>query len=58
MALPSRRSIDAARVGVIAIFLVLTAASARTQSTGVLLFTDTEQIPLKAYAEFMRARWK
>ncbi len=34
---------------------LLAAAPARAQNAGVLLFTDTEQIPLKAYAEFMRA---
>ena len=35
--------------------VVLAAAPARAQDTGVLLFTETEQIPLKTYAEFMRA---
>lgn len=34
---------------------VLAAAPARAQDTGVLLFTESEQIPLKTYAEFMRA---
>jgi hypothetical protein len=35
--------------------VIAVAAPATAQSTGVLLFTDTEQIPLKTYAEFMRA---
>ena len=50
----SRRSISfvAVFVGLIA---VLAATPARAQDTGVLLFTETEQIPLKTYAEFMRA---
>lgn len=50
----SRRSISfvVALAGVVA---VLAAAPARAQDTGVLLFTETEQIPLKTYAEFMRA---
>ena len=50
----SRRSISfvAVFVGFIAVFA---ATPARAQDTGVLLFTDTEQIPLKTYAEFMRA---
>lgn len=50
----SRRSISfvAVLVGFIAVFA---ATPARAQDTGVLLFTDTEQIPLKTYAEFMRA---
>ena len=50
----SRRSISL--VFVLAGFIaVLAAAPARAQDTGVLLFTETEQIPLKTYAEFMRA---
>ncbi len=49
----SRRSISfAVLVGFIAVFAV---APARAQDTGVLLFTETEQIPLKTYAEFMGA---
>jgi hypothetical protein len=35
--------------------VIAVAAPATAQGTGVLLFTDTEQIPLKTYAEFMRA---
>ena len=42
----------AVAVGVMA---CLGAAPATAQDTGVLLFTDKEQIPLKTYAEFMRA---
>jgi hypothetical protein len=34
---------------------MLLSAPAMAQDTGVLLFTDKEQIPLKTYAEFMRA---
>lgn len=37
------------------IVVVLAATAARAQDTGVLLFTEKEQIPLKTYAEFMRA---
>jgi hypothetical protein len=50
----SRRagSVVAVLVGLVA---VLAASPARAQDTGVLLFTETEQIPLKTYAEFMRA---
>lgn len=41
----------------VALFVVVLAlrAPAAAQGTAILLFTDTEQIPLKAYAEFMRA---
>lgn len=45
-----------ARVAAVALAAALLAsAPARAQGTGVLLFTEKEQIPLKAYAEFMRA---
>ena len=45
-----------ARTSVAAVVLVLAlSAPAAAQGTAILLFTDTEQIPLKAYAEFMRA---
>lgn len=45
-----------ARIDVAAFFFVLAlGAPAAAQGTGILLFTDKEQIPLKAYAEFMRA---
>jgi hypothetical protein len=40
---------------VIAAVSLLSATAARAQDTGVLLFTETEQIPLKTYAEFMRS---
>jgi hypothetical protein len=33
--------------------LIVAATPARAQTSGVLLFTETEQIPLKTYAEFM-----
>ena len=33
--------------------LLITAASAQAQDTGVLLFTEDQQIPLRTYAEFM-----
>lgn len=50
----SRRSISL--VFVLAGFIAVVAATpAKAQDTGVLLFTETEQIPLKTYAEFMRA---
>lgn len=45
-----------ARINAAAFFFVLAlGAPVAAQGTGVLLFTDKEQIPLKAYAEFMRA---
>ena len=48
-----------ARTSVAAAFAIAVALGAVTpaggQGTGVLLFTDKEQIVLKAYAEFMRA---
>lgn len=45
-----------ARISVAAFLFVLAlGAPAAAQGTGILLFTDKEQIPLKAYAEFMRA---
>ena len=47
----SRRSISG--VVLAGVVLVLAAAPASAQSSGVLLFTETEQIPLKTYAEFM-----
>jgi hypothetical protein len=40
-------------VQAIAVALLLVAAPARAQDTGVLLFTEDEQIPLKTYAEFL-----
>jgi hypothetical protein len=50
----SRRSSSVVAV-LVGFILVFAAAPARAQDTGVLLFTETEQIPLKTYAEFMRA---
>ena len=45
-----------ARINVAAFLFVLgLGVPAAAQGTGILLFTDKEQIPLKAYAEFMRA---
>lgn len=45
-----------ARISLAAFLFVLAlGAPAAAQGTGILLFTDKEQIPLKAYAEFMRA---
>ena len=38
---------------VIAVVMLCSAWPARAQDTGVLLFTETEQIPLRTYAEFM-----
>ena len=49
----NRRSTEV--LAVIAVVLLLSATAARAQDTGVLLFTETEQIPLKTYAEFMRS---
>lgn len=42
-------------IGVMAALLLLGSGGASAQDTGVLLFTETEQIPLRTYAEFMRA---
>jgi hypothetical protein len=45
-----------ARTSVAALVLALAlGAAAAAQGTGILLFTDKEQIPLKVYAEFMPA---
>ena len=41
------------RFAVIAVVMLCGAWPARAQDTGVLLFTETEQIPLRTYAEFM-----
>jgi hypothetical protein len=46
--LPARK-----RIAIVVAALLLAAVSAPAQDTGVLLVTDTEQIPLKTYAEFM-----
>jgi hypothetical protein len=40
---------------VIAAATLLSATATRAQDSGVVLFTETEQIPLKTYAEFMRS---
>ena len=45
----------AIKVLLVAAFLCALAASARAQDSGVILFTETEQIPLKTYAEFMNS---
>lgn len=50
----SRRS-NKLLAAVIAAVSLLSATAARAQDTGVLLFTETEQIPLRTYAEFMRS---
>jgi hypothetical protein len=42
-------------VAVIAGLALLSATGSSAQDTGVMLFTETEQIPLKTYAEFMRS---
>ena len=49
----SRSSTSLAAVLVVA--ACVWGSPALAQDTGVLLFTDQEQIPLKTYAEFMRA---
>lgn len=49
----SRRSTSL--VVLAAVIATLAATPASAQDTGVLLFTDQEQIPLRTYAEFMRA---
>jgi len=49
----SRRSTSL--IAALAAAIILAAVPARAQDTGVLLFTDKEQIPLKTYAEFMTA---
>jgi len=50
----NRRSISCAAT-IAMLLAALAAAPARAQDTGVLLLTDLEQIPLKAYAEMMNA---
>lgn len=42
-------------ISVMAALLLLGSSRASAQDTGVVLFTETEQIPLRTYAEFMRA---
>ena len=37
----------------VAAFVALSASPAAAQDSGIILFTETEQIPLKTYAEFM-----
>jgi hypothetical protein len=49
----NRRSIKL--IAAVAGIVVLLAVPAPAQDTGVLLVTETEQIPLKTYAEFMNA---
>lgn len=41
------------KFALVAVVMLCSALPARAQDTGVLLFTETEQIPLKTYAEFM-----
>src|SRR5688572_27306109 len=51
----SRRLNRLFAAALVAASLLLSATAAPAQDTGVLLFTETEQIPLKTYAEFMRS---
>src|SRR5688500_14477744 len=41
------------KFALVAVVMLCSASPARAQDTGVLLFTATEQLPLKTYAEFM-----
>lgn len=43
------------KFAVVVLVMLCGALPGQAQDTGVLLFTDTEQIPLKTYAEFMRS---
>ena len=43
------------KFAVVVLVMLCSALPGQAQDTGVLLFTDTEQIPLKTYAEFMRS---
>jgi len=45
--------VNRAAAAVVVAVVVMTATPAVAQDTGVLLFTETEQIPLKTYGEFM-----
>ena len=51
----NRRSISAIAAAIVAVVLVATPAALARQTAPIVLFTSKEQIPLKAYAEFMRS---
>ena len=51
----SRRSISAITAAIAAVFLIAAPASLAQQQSPIVLFTSKEQVPLKAYAEMMRA---
>jgi hypothetical protein len=50
-----RRSISAIAAAIAAVILIWAPASLAQQMSPIVLFTSKEQIPLKAYAEMMRA---
>ena len=49
----SPKATNAFVAAVLAVALIASAAPSAAQDSGIVLFTDTEQIPLKTYAEFM-----
>ena len=51
----NRRSISAIAAAITAVILIASPASLAQQMSPIVLFTSKEQIPLKAYAEMMRA---
>jgi hypothetical protein len=51
----NRRSISAIAAAITAVILIASAASLAQQMSPIVLFTSKEQVPLKAYAEMMRA---
>ena len=51
----SRRSISALAAAIAALVVITAPVALARQAAPIVLFTSTEQIPLKAYAEFMRS---
>jgi hypothetical protein len=51
----SRRSISALAAAIAALVVIAAPVALARQAAPIVLFTSTEQIPLKAYAEFMRS---
>jgi hypothetical protein len=51
----NRRSISAIAAAITAVILIASPASLAQQMSPIVLFTSKEQVPLKAYAEMMRA---
>jgi hypothetical protein len=51
----NRRSISAIAVAIAAVVVIGSPAALARQGAPIILFTSKEQVPLKAYAEFMRS---